>query len=122
MEHEAGRTTPLEVVFMPEGLDMFSNAPVDPPAVLASIRALAAAGVTYATLTVPGETRAQLIANIEIFGTEILPEVARALLIRSAQSSGARDARSSQVRRRDATRSSPTPKIVAARSVTPASR
>lgn len=77
MEREAGRTTPLEVVFMPEGLDMFSNAPVDPPAVLASIRALAAAGVTYATLTVPGETRAQLIANIEIFGTEILPEVAR---------------------------------------------
>jgi hypothetical protein len=77
MEREVGRTTPLDVVFMPQGLDMFSNAPVDPPAVLASIRALAAAGVTYSTLTVPGETRAQLIANIEIFGTEILPEVAR---------------------------------------------
>ena len=72
----AGRTDPLEVVFMPMGLDMFANAPLEPERVIDSIRALAEAGVTYATTTLPGETRSQLLANLAEFGEEILPVVA----------------------------------------------
>jgi probable F420-dependent oxidoreductase len=71
----AGRTVPLEVVFMPMGLDMFSNAPVEAAAVIDGIGALAAAGVTYATITVPGETRADLLANLATFRDAILPAV-----------------------------------------------
>jgi probable F420-dependent oxidoreductase len=76
MAAEAGRTAPIDVVFMPMGLDMFSNAAVDAEGVVASIAALAAAGVTYATITVPGETRADLLANMATFRDDILPAVA----------------------------------------------
>jgi hypothetical protein len=37
--------------------------------------ALARAGVTYATVTLPGGNRAELIRNIHSFGDEILPAV-----------------------------------------------
>jgi probable F420-dependent oxidoreductase len=70
-----GRREPLEIVFMPLGLDMFTNAPVDPGPVIDSITALADAGVTYACTSVPGDTREEVIANYEIFGTEILPAI-----------------------------------------------
>ena len=71
-----GRTEPLEIVFMPLGLDMFTNAPVVPDAVVNSVRALAEVGVTYVTTSVPGETRSEVLANFEIFGDEIIPAVA----------------------------------------------
>ncbi len=71
----AGRTAPLEIVFMPIGLDMFTNAPVVPDAVIASIRDLAEVGVTYVTTSVPGESRAEVLANVEAFRDLILPEV-----------------------------------------------
>jgi len=70
-----GRTAPLEIVFMPLGLDMFTNAPVVPETVVASIRDLATVGVTYVTTSVPGETRAEVLANLEAFRDSILPEV-----------------------------------------------
>lgn len=70
-----GRTSPLEIVFMPLGLDMFTNAPVDAAKTLESIRALEAVGVTYATTTVPGDTRAEMLANFATFRDEILPNV-----------------------------------------------
>jgi probable F420-dependent oxidoreductase len=72
---EHGRTAPVEIVFMPMGLDMFSNAAIDAEGVVASIAALAAAGVTYATITVPGETRAQMLAGFAAFRDHILPDV-----------------------------------------------
>jgi probable F420-dependent oxidoreductase len=71
-----GRSTPLEYVFMPLGLDMFTNAPVDAEKTIESIRALQAVGVTYATTTVPGDTRAEMLANFATFKDEILPAVA----------------------------------------------
>jgi len=71
-----GRTEPLEVAFMPMGLDMFTNAPVQPAAVIESVQELSAAGVTYACITVPGDTRRELLANLEVFATDILPAVA----------------------------------------------
>lgn len=73
---DVGRTEPLEIVFMPLGLDMFTNAPVDPAPVVESIRALAAVGVTYVTTSVPGDRRDEVLANVAVFGDEILPEVA----------------------------------------------
>ncbi len=71
-----GRTTPFEIVFMPIGLDMFTNARVTPGPVVDNIQALAAAGVTYACVTIPGDTRSELLANLDVFGTDILPAVA----------------------------------------------
>jgi probable F420-dependent oxidoreductase len=62
-----GRTAPLEYVFMPLGLDMFTNAPVDAAKAIESIGALQAVGVTYATTTVPGDTRADMLANLATF-------------------------------------------------------
>jgi probable F420-dependent oxidoreductase len=76
MATAAGRSDPLDIVFMPMGLDMFTNAPVDPGSVVDSIAALGAVGVTYATTTVPGETRSELLASLATFGEEILPVVA----------------------------------------------
>jgi len=73
---EVGREAPLEIVFMPLGLDMFSNAPVEPGPVLDSIRALAEVGVTYVTTTVPGDRRDEVLANLSTFRDEILPAVA----------------------------------------------
>lgn len=73
---EVGRSAPLEIVFMPLGLDMFTNAPVDPEPVVSSIRALAEVGVTYVTTTVPGDRRDEVLANVATFRDEILPEVA----------------------------------------------
>jgi len=73
---EVGRTEPLEIVFMPLGLDMFTNALVDPVPVVESIRALAEVGVTYATVSVAGDRRDEVLANLAIFRDEILPEVA----------------------------------------------
>ena len=72
----AGRAAPLEIVFMPLGLDMFTNAKVDPGPVIESIQQLADAGVTYACSAVPGDTRAEMLANFEVFGSDILPAVA----------------------------------------------
>lgn len=71
-----GRTTPLEIVFMPMGLDMFTNAPIDAAAVVESIQALAAVGVTYVTTSVPGDRRDEVLANLAIFRDDIIPVVA----------------------------------------------
>ncbi len=73
---EVGRMAPLEIVFMPLGLDMFTNAPVEPDPVIESIRALAAAGVTYVVTSVPGDTRDEIVANYERFATDVIPAVA----------------------------------------------
>ncbi|HUV11078.1 MAG TPA: TIGR03619 family F420-dependent LLM class oxidoreductase [Acidimicrobiia bacterium] len=73
---DVGRTQPLEIVFMPLGLDMFTNAPVEAAPVVESIRALADVGVTYVTTTVPGDRRDEVLANLATFRDEVLPEVA----------------------------------------------
>ena len=71
-----GRTEPLEVVFMPMGLDMFTKAGVQPAAVVESIEELAAAGVTYVTMMVPGDTRAEFLDQVALFADEVIPKVA----------------------------------------------
>jgi hypothetical protein len=69
---EAGRTAPLDVVFMPSGLDMFSRAEPDPDRVVDDLHALAALGVTWATVTLPGDTRRALLHAVETFGDRVL--------------------------------------------------
>jgi hypothetical protein len=76
MARDAGRTDALDIVFMPSGLDMFGDGAVDAASVVESVRALAAVGVTYAAASIPGRTRAQVVANFATFRDEILPEVA----------------------------------------------
>ncbi len=75
MAVDHGRDDPLEIVFMPLGLDMFTNAPVVADAVIASIRSLVEVGVTYVTTSVPGDTRAELLRNLEVFRDEIFPAI-----------------------------------------------
>jgi probable F420-dependent oxidoreductase len=70
---DAGRTDPLEIAFMPIGLDMFTNAPLDPAAVLDSVGALAVVGVTHACINVPGDTRREFRANLDLLGSEVIP-------------------------------------------------
>ena len=70
------RSDALEVAFMPMGLDMFTNAAVQPNPVIDNIQELARAGVTYACVTVPGDTRADVRAGIDVFATDVLPAVA----------------------------------------------
>ena len=72
---EIGRTTPLELVFMPLGLDMFTNAGVDADLVIESTRAMADVGVTYSTITLPGDDRDTFFANLAAFGEQVIPEI-----------------------------------------------
>jgi probable F420-dependent oxidoreductase len=69
---EAGRTDPLDVVFMPSGLDMFARAAPPPGQVVDELAALAEVGVTWATVTLPGETRADLLRSVEAFGAGVI--------------------------------------------------
>jgi hypothetical protein len=71
-----GRTEPLEIVFMPDGLDMFSNADVDARRTIESIEALAATGVTYLTVTLPGDTRREFLDRLRRFAALVLEPVA----------------------------------------------
>jgi probable F420-dependent oxidoreductase len=69
---EAGRTTPLDVVFMPSGLDMFNRARPDAAAVLDDLHELTDVGVTRATVMLPGDTRADLLREMERFGADVI--------------------------------------------------
>lgn len=73
-EHGAavGREAPLDIAFMPLGADMFSASPADPDAVVASVAALAAAGVTWIVTGVPGETRTEFVENLARYGEQVL--------------------------------------------------
>jgi hypothetical protein len=69
---DAGRTDPIDVVFMPAGLDMFNRSSPDPARVLEAMSELADVGVTWATVTLPGETRTALLREVERFGSDVI--------------------------------------------------
>lgn len=70
-----GRREPLDVAFMPAGLDMFNSAPVDAVRVVDDMERLADAGVTWATVMLPGESRRELVREIDRFGAEVIGRV-----------------------------------------------
>jgi hypothetical protein len=72
-----GRTAPLTVCFIPEGLAM-GDRPVDEARVVASIEELAAVGVDWVAVSLPGETRAAQRAAIDRFADSVLAAVAGA--------------------------------------------
>ena len=66
-----GRTEPLTVCFIPEGLSMGSR-PVDEERVIASISELEAIGVTWVSVALPGDTRDAQLEAIDRFGRTVL--------------------------------------------------
>ena len=66
-----GRTEPLTVCFIPEGLSMGSR-PVDEERVIASISELEAIGVTWVSVALPGDTRDAQMEAIDRFGRTVL--------------------------------------------------
>jgi hypothetical protein len=67
-----GRSEPLDITFMPSGLDMFTKAAPDAARVIDELHALEELGVTWATVTLPGETRRELLSEIQRFGAEVI--------------------------------------------------
>jgi probable F420-dependent oxidoreductase len=72
---EVGRTEPLTVCFIPEGLSMGSGDPVDVGRVLASVGELAALGVEWVTVALPGDSRDAQLAALDEFGRTVVAEV-----------------------------------------------
>jgi probable F420-dependent oxidoreductase len=71
---EVGRTEPLTICFIPEGLSMGAR-PVDEERVVASIGELAAIGVGWVSVALPGNTRAAQLSAIDQFGRNVLAEI-----------------------------------------------
>ncbi|HEX3839969.1 MAG TPA: LLM class F420-dependent oxidoreductase [Acidimicrobiales bacterium] len=69
-----GRTAPLDVIFIPEGLGM-GRADYDPGVAVASCKALAEVGVTWVAVMLPGETRDEQLAVLQRCARELIPEV-----------------------------------------------
>jgi alkanesulfonate monooxygenase SsuD/methylene tetrahydromethanopterin reductase-like flavin-dependent oxidoreductase (luciferase family) len=72
---ERGRFDPIDIVFMPAGLDMFSKASPDYPRVVDELHALAQLGVTWATVTLTGDTRSELLDAIGAFGANVIAKI-----------------------------------------------
>lgn len=70
-----GRTDPIDVIFMPRGLSMFSGADIDADAVVEDLAEQAAAGVTGVTIALPAATRAEFLEQTALFGERIVPRV-----------------------------------------------
>ena len=62
----------IDVAFMPSGLDMFARATPDAARVVDDIGALAAIGVTWVTVALPADTRADLLREIDAFGRDVI--------------------------------------------------
>lgn len=69
---EAGRSAPIDIAFMPAGLDMFNRSTPEPGRVLDELHALTDLGVTWATVTLPGDTRREVLEEIQRFGAEVI--------------------------------------------------
>jgi probable F420-dependent oxidoreductase len=69
---EVGRTAPLDVCFTPFGLGMHDAAGFDPARVVDEIAALAAVGVTWCTVALPGGTRRDFLEAADRFGSDVL--------------------------------------------------
>ncbi len=69
---KVGRTRPLDVIFVPFGLEMFARDGFEPGRVIEGVRSLADLGVTWCTVNVPRRSRADYLENLARFGEQIL--------------------------------------------------
>jgi len=70
-----GRTEPLTVAFVPSGMLMTGDQGFDAASVLASLHELAAVGVSWVTVALPGDTRVDQLEAIERFGSAVLAKL-----------------------------------------------
>jgi probable F420-dependent oxidoreductase len=69
---KVGRKPPLDVCFVPFGLDAFSTAPIEPERMLATVAELAGIGVTWLTIVLQGRSRAEWCERVAWFGEEVV--------------------------------------------------
>jgi probable F420-dependent oxidoreductase len=74
---EVGRTDPLTICFIPAGLSMGTDRPIDVERVLGSVEELTALGVDWVTVALAGESRDEQLAALEAFGQEVIAPSAR---------------------------------------------
>jgi probable F420-dependent oxidoreductase len=67
-----GRAQPLDVCFVPLGVELFSREPVDPDRFRARVAELERLGVTWLALNVPCDSRAEYCEKVAAFGLEYL--------------------------------------------------
>ncbi len=67
-----GRGEPLDVNFVPFGLQMNDPTPIDSIVLRDQIEELEAIGVTWVSVGVPGESRAEYLDSIARFGVEVI--------------------------------------------------
>ena len=75
LKDAAGRTDPLDIAFMPSGLDMFNRSSPDPAQVVDETHDLADIGVTWSTVMLPTASRADLLREIDAFGSNVIAKV-----------------------------------------------
>ncbi len=73
-EHAAkiGRSAPLDICFVPFGLEMFSQRGFEPGPFLERAADLERIGVSWLSVSLPARTRAEFCARVAEFGAEIL--------------------------------------------------
>lgn len=69
---EVGREAPLDICFVPFGRRMDSHQSFEPEAFLDHASELAAMGVTWLLVALPGETRSALCESIVLFGEKVI--------------------------------------------------
>ncbi len=69
---EVGRTEPLTICFIPSGLSMGADQPVDVERILGSVAELATLGVDWVTVALGGDTRDAQLEALEAFGREVI--------------------------------------------------
>jgi len=70
---KTGRTEPVDIVFMPIGVDMFRDTLPEAAPLIDHVHELAEAGVTALSITLPAPSRAAWLEAVDWFGREIAP-------------------------------------------------
>ena len=78
-EHAAaiGRRAPLDISFVPFGLEMFGEGTLEPDRLLEQVAELERMGVTWLAVTLSCESRAEYCERVSAFGEQILSKLQR---------------------------------------------
>jgi len=74
---QVGREAPLDIAFIPFGLTMHRPETIDPERFRQTVAELAALGVSWLTLSLPGKSRAELVDRVRQFGDAVLTPLRR---------------------------------------------